>query len=200
MLVKDELLDKVVARVREQLPEDQAPLVEEFVRQYYAWITPEDLARPFPHRPLRGSGGPLGVRQAANTRLAQDQGVQPAVRGARLAIHPHRARDRHRRHAVPRGLDADGDKPRRVRDPPHAPPHNGCSGATTRAGSSRSWTRRRKRHHLRVRHTRGDRPADRARGARKPPRVHHQRPRSGPHGRRGLAGDAREGPTSSSRR
>jgi glutamate dehydrogenase len=44
MLVKDELLDKVLVRVREQLPEDQAPQVEEFVRQYYAWITPEDLA------------------------------------------------------------------------------------------------------------------------------------------------------------
>src|SRR5215211_8104401 len=44
MLVKDELLDRVVARVREQLAEDQAPQVEEFVRQYYAWITAEDLA------------------------------------------------------------------------------------------------------------------------------------------------------------
>src|SRR3712207_230181 len=44
MLVKDELLDKVVEHVREQMPEDQAPLVEEFVRQYYAWIPPEDLA------------------------------------------------------------------------------------------------------------------------------------------------------------
>src|SRR3954451_13019046 len=43
MLVKDELLDKVVNRVREQLPEDQAPQVEEFVRQYYGWVTPEDL-------------------------------------------------------------------------------------------------------------------------------------------------------------
>src|SRR3712207_6351405 len=44
MLVKDELLDKVLVRVREQLPEDQAPQVEEFVRQYYAWVAPEDLA------------------------------------------------------------------------------------------------------------------------------------------------------------
>ncbi|MGH3106455.1 MAG: NAD-glutamate dehydrogenase, partial [Rubrobacteraceae bacterium] len=44
MLVKDELLDRVVARVREQLTEDHAPQVEEFVRQYYAWITAEDLA------------------------------------------------------------------------------------------------------------------------------------------------------------
>src|SRR5215218_2699713 len=48
MLVKDELLDKVVERVREQLPEDQAPQVEEFVRQYYAWITPEDLTERSP--------------------------------------------------------------------------------------------------------------------------------------------------------
>src|SRR5215217_2529742 len=48
MLVKDELLDKVVERVREQLPEDQVPQVEEFVRQYYAWITPEDLAERSP--------------------------------------------------------------------------------------------------------------------------------------------------------
>ncbi|HEV3477053.1 MAG TPA: NAD-glutamate dehydrogenase, partial [Rubrobacteraceae bacterium] len=44
MLVKDELLDKVVSRVREQLPEDQVPQVEEFVRQYYTWIPLEDLA------------------------------------------------------------------------------------------------------------------------------------------------------------
>ncbi|MDQ3603060.1 MAG: NAD-glutamate dehydrogenase, partial [Actinomycetota bacterium] len=43
MLVKDELLDKVVARVREQMPEDQAPQVEEFARQYYGWVDAEDL-------------------------------------------------------------------------------------------------------------------------------------------------------------
>jgi glutamate dehydrogenase len=44
MLVKDELLDKVVARVKEQMPDDRAPQVEEFVRQYYAWVPREDLA------------------------------------------------------------------------------------------------------------------------------------------------------------
>ncbi|CAN5127546.1 NAD-glutamate dehydrogenase [soil metagenome] len=44
MLVKDELLEKVVARVWEQLPEDRARLVEEFVRQYYGWVPREDLA------------------------------------------------------------------------------------------------------------------------------------------------------------
>jgi glutamate dehydrogenase len=43
MLVKDELLDKVVARVREQMPEDQAPQVEEFARQYYGWVDEDDL-------------------------------------------------------------------------------------------------------------------------------------------------------------
>jgi glutamate dehydrogenase len=43
MLVKDELLDKVVARIREQMSEDQAPLVEEFARQYYGWVDAEDL-------------------------------------------------------------------------------------------------------------------------------------------------------------
>ncbi len=44
MLVKDELLDKVVDRVREQMPADQAPQVEEFVRRYYGWVPPEDLS------------------------------------------------------------------------------------------------------------------------------------------------------------
>ena len=48
MLVKDELLDKVVARVREQLPEDQAPQVEEFARQYYGWVSREDLSERSP--------------------------------------------------------------------------------------------------------------------------------------------------------
>src|SRR5215208_3976114 len=43
MLIKDELLDKVVSRVREQMPEDQAPQVEEFARQYYGWVDAADL-------------------------------------------------------------------------------------------------------------------------------------------------------------
>src|SRR5918997_3426098 len=43
MLVKDDLLDKVLARLREQMPEDQAPQAEEFARQYYGWIDAEDL-------------------------------------------------------------------------------------------------------------------------------------------------------------
>ncbi|MGH3147928.1 MAG: NAD-glutamate dehydrogenase, partial [Rubrobacter sp.] len=43
MLAKDELLDRVVDRVRDQMPEDRASQAEEFVRQYYSWIPREDL-------------------------------------------------------------------------------------------------------------------------------------------------------------
>src|ERR671914_1633429 len=43
MLVKDELLDKVVTRIRDQMPEDQASRVEEFTRQYYGWVDAADL-------------------------------------------------------------------------------------------------------------------------------------------------------------
>ena len=43
MLVKDELLDKVVARIRDQIAEDQAPQVEEFACQYYGWVDTDDL-------------------------------------------------------------------------------------------------------------------------------------------------------------
>ena len=44
MLAKDDLLDRVVDRVRELLPEDRASQAEEFVRRYYSWIPREDLA------------------------------------------------------------------------------------------------------------------------------------------------------------
>ena len=40
---KNELVGKVIERVWERLEEDQAPQVEEFVRQYYGWVAPEDL-------------------------------------------------------------------------------------------------------------------------------------------------------------
>ncbi len=48
MLAKDKLLDKVVERIREQLPQDRAPQIEEFVRRYYEWIPVEDLAERSP--------------------------------------------------------------------------------------------------------------------------------------------------------
>src|SRR5918999_3226034 len=37
------LIDTVCSRVRERLTDDEAPQVEEFVRQYYRWVPPEDL-------------------------------------------------------------------------------------------------------------------------------------------------------------
>ena len=43
MLAKDELLDRVVDRVREQMPENRSALAEEFERHYFAWIPREDL-------------------------------------------------------------------------------------------------------------------------------------------------------------
>ena len=43
MLARDELLDRVVDRVRDHMPEDRAPLAEEFARQFYAWVPREDL-------------------------------------------------------------------------------------------------------------------------------------------------------------
>ena len=48
MLARDELTGKVVDRVRRLLPEDQAPLVEEFVRRYYGWVVPEELLERSP--------------------------------------------------------------------------------------------------------------------------------------------------------
>src|SRR5918997_2921937 len=43
MLAKEELLDRVLDRVREQIPEDLIGQVEEFVRAYYGWVPREDL-------------------------------------------------------------------------------------------------------------------------------------------------------------
>jgi glutamate dehydrogenase len=38
-----ELIDSVCERIREELPEDQVPPAEAFVRQYYHWVPQEDL-------------------------------------------------------------------------------------------------------------------------------------------------------------
>src|ERR671924_768672 len=38
------LLDTVCSRVRDQLSDDDARRAESFVRQYYRWVAPEDLA------------------------------------------------------------------------------------------------------------------------------------------------------------
>jgi glutamate dehydrogenase len=43
--VGSELVESVLERVRDELPEDEATLCEPFVRQYYRWVPAEDLAR-----------------------------------------------------------------------------------------------------------------------------------------------------------
>src|SRR5881275_3490014 len=43
-VLESELIDSVCARVRESLPDEQAAPCESFVRQYYHWVPPEDLA------------------------------------------------------------------------------------------------------------------------------------------------------------
>ncbi|HEY2161583.1 MAG TPA: hypothetical protein VGH24_09775 [Solirubrobacteraceae bacterium] len=40
-----ELIDAICERVREEFSEDEAALCEPFVRQYYRWVPPDDLAR-----------------------------------------------------------------------------------------------------------------------------------------------------------
>src|ERR1700758_1513588 len=40
---KTELIDKVVSHVRKKLPQDQVLQVEQFVREYYSRIAPEDM-------------------------------------------------------------------------------------------------------------------------------------------------------------
>jgi glutamate dehydrogenase len=42
--LESELIDRVCERIRERLPADQATPCEAFVRQYYQWVPPEDLA------------------------------------------------------------------------------------------------------------------------------------------------------------
>jgi len=42
--LETELIDTVCERVRERLPSEQAAPCEAFVRQYYQWVPPEDLA------------------------------------------------------------------------------------------------------------------------------------------------------------
>ncbi|MGI8650741.1 MAG: NAD-glutamate dehydrogenase domain-containing protein, partial [Rubrobacter sp.] len=48
MLAKDEVIERVVERVASQFAGDQALEVEEFVRQYYAWVPDEDLSEQSP--------------------------------------------------------------------------------------------------------------------------------------------------------
>ena len=116
------LIDAVVERVRERLPADEAEACAAFVRQYYRWVPPEDLAGR--------SALDLYGMALAHWRLLQQRPpgrsrgprLQPELRAARLAVDAHGDRDRQRRHAVPRRLDHDRAGPARHRHPPDHPP------------------------------------------------------------------------------
>ena len=60
-----ERIAAVCARVRERLPDIQAAQCERFVRQYYQWVAPDDLAR---RRPLDLYGAALAQWKLAQTR------------------------------------------------------------------------------------------------------------------------------------
>ncbi len=194
MLVKDELLDKVVARIREQMPEDQAPQVEEFARQYYGWVDAADLED---RSPIDAYGAALSHWNFAGRREPGEwkiTGLQPPLRGARLAVDPYRRRDGERRHALPGRLGEDGDKPpglRHTHDPP--PRHERAPRRGRPAPRSPPPRHRRGRRHLRVSDPRRGGPPDGAVRARRLEASHREDPRRREGGRGGLARDAREG-------
>ena len=127
------LVDSVCARVRECMRRPRGRQVEEFVRQYYRWVPAEDLAGRSDARPVRRRAGALEPRRARATRRAEGARLQPDVRAARLAVDPHRRRDRHRRHAVPRRLGEHGARPSRLRRSTCSSTRSCASAATTTA-------------------------------------------------------------------
>ena len=143
------LTEAVCSRVREQLNGSDAELAEAFARQLYRWVAPEDVAE---RDPLDLYGLALGHFNFARERppgTPEGARLQPALRGARLAVHAHRRRDRDRRHAVPHRLGEHGAEPARLRGPPDHPP--GPAGAPRRGRPSRSRSSRRARRSRRAR-------------------------------------------------
>ena len=46
--VDEALIDSICTRLRDHLSEDDAPQAEAFVRQYYRWVSPDDLQERSP--------------------------------------------------------------------------------------------------------------------------------------------------------
>src|SRR5438105_6700373 len=70
-VLESELIDSVCARVRESIPGEQAAPCESFVRQYYHWVPPEDLAD-------RSSGDLYGAA-IAHWKLARERSPKQAM-------------------------------------------------------------------------------------------------------------------------
>ena len=91
---KSELIGEVVSLVHERLSEGEATPVEEFVRQYYGWVTREDLEE---YTAIDLYGAALAHWNFARERTpgaAKVNVYNPPIRGARLAVAPHYRRDR----------------------------------------------------------------------------------------------------------
>ena len=154
---------------------------------------PRGPARAGAGGPVRRRPGPLAPGPPPPARRGQGPGVQPPVRGARLALQALHRGDRHRRHAVPGRLGGHGAEPPRPGHPPaHPPGGRGAPRRGRRAGRGAAARRHRRRPRV-VPALRG-RPPERPRGARQAALGD----RAGPGGRqglhRGLGRDARAGP------
>ena len=154
---------------------------------------PRGPARAGPGRPLRRRPGPLAPGPPPPARRGPGPGLQPPLRGARLALQALDRGDRHRRHAVPGRLGGHGAEPQRPGHPPAHPPGGGGAPRRGRRAGRGAAARRQGRHPRVVPALRG-RPPERPRGA--GPAA--GRRRAGPGGRqgldRGLGRDARAGP------
>ena len=128
-----ELVEAVLERIREELPEDEAALCEPFVRQYYRWVP-----RRGPRSPQRG-GAVRGRRRALaagacirRPRRDEPAGAEPDGRARRLRVAEDGRPDRLRRHAVHRRLGHDRARPRGPQHRPRDP--SGDHGPSRRSG------------------------------------------------------------------
>ena len=116
------LTEAVCSRVREQLGSGRCRSRRGIRPPALPLGRGRGRGRARPARPLRARARALQLRPRARSGDPEGARVQPALRGARLAVHPHRRRDRDRRHAVPDRLGEHGAEPARVRGPPDHPP------------------------------------------------------------------------------
>ena len=191
--VGSELVEAVLDRIREELDEDEAALCEPFVREYYRWVPPEDLARR--SEPELYGAAVAHWRLALVRAAGRDEaaGAEPDARAGRLGVAADGGPDRVGRHAVHRRLGDDRARPRgaqhRPRDPPGDQGQARCRGADDRGARAR---RRGARLLARV----GADGGARARAGRGPARAARRRDRArpgrGPGDGRGLASDARQ--------
>src|SRR5213080_2356256 len=92
---KANLIDAIVALVREKIPKATASQVESFVRQYYAGVAPEESRRRQCGGSLRRRDFALEPAPQAGAWYSHDPHLQSESPRARLAVHPYHYRDHH---------------------------------------------------------------------------------------------------------